>query len=164
MRGLDPTQLRQFVIRPALESIGLWSPAAENLVLGTALVESKAAYVRQVKGPAISIFQIEPATYKDLLRWLKERPDLEHKVMVLRSGMYPVADSVFEMQGNLCYAAAMCRVFYRRIPQELPGPANSLGMAKYWKVFYNTLLGKGTIEKAEPFFALACSAETGAEV
>lgn len=164
MNGLDPTQLRQFVIRPALEHIGLWSPAAENLVLGTALVESKARFVRQIRGPAISIFQIEPATYTDLRRWLAARPELDAKVAALRSAMYPDNVSVYEMQGNLHYAAAMCRVFYRRVPEPLPGAANSLGMAKYWKVFYNTLLGKGEIHKAEPFFAIACSAETGAKV
>ena len=36
----DATRLRQMVIKPALEKLGLWCTAAEELVLGTAIVES----------------------------------------------------------------------------------------------------------------------------
>ena len=38
--ALDAKQLRELVIRPALMEIELWSEAAEELVLGTAIVES----------------------------------------------------------------------------------------------------------------------------
>ena len=38
--ALDATELRQMVIKPALEKLGLWCTAAEELVLGTAIVES----------------------------------------------------------------------------------------------------------------------------
>ena len=36
--SLDATQLRQMVIKPALEKLHLWSTAAEQLVLGTASI------------------------------------------------------------------------------------------------------------------------------
>ena len=36
--SLDATQLRQMVIKPALEKLGLWSTAAEELVLGAASI------------------------------------------------------------------------------------------------------------------------------
>ena len=38
--ALDASQLRTLVIQPALSEIELWSEAAEELVLGTAIVES----------------------------------------------------------------------------------------------------------------------------
>jgi len=36
------------VIQPALSEIELWSPAAEELVLGTAIVESQLAFIKQL--------------------------------------------------------------------------------------------------------------------
>ena len=39
LMSLDATQLRQMVIKPVLEKLGLWSVAAEELVLGTTVVE-----------------------------------------------------------------------------------------------------------------------------
>ena len=42
--GLDVTQLRQMVIKPVLEKLALWSVAAEELVLGAAIVERALIY------------------------------------------------------------------------------------------------------------------------
>jgi hypothetical protein len=50
------------------------------------------------------------------------------------------------MHGNHFYAAAMCRVFYLRVPERLPQADDSAAMARYWKRYYNTHLGKGTVE------------------
>ena len=55
------------VIRPALTKINLWSRSAEELVLGTAIVESGLTYLKQRgEGPALGLWQIEPATHEDL--------------------------------------------------------------------------------------------------
>ena len=60
---LNVRDLRVEVIRPALRALDLWSPAAEDLVLGTAAQESGLAYLRQIGGgPALGLWQIEPAT------------------------------------------------------------------------------------------------------
>ena len=40
------SQILSMVIRPALSKINLWSPSAEELVLGTAIVESGLIYLR----------------------------------------------------------------------------------------------------------------------
>ncbi len=37
-----------------------------------------------------------------------------------------------------------CRLSYKRIPAAIPG--DLLGRAKYWKEYYNTQAGKGTIK------------------
>ena len=48
------SQIRSLVIRPALEKLNLWSLSAEELVLGTAIVESGLTYLRQHNdGPAV---------------------------------------------------------------------------------------------------------------
>ena len=67
--GLDVNQVRLYVVRPALQEIGLWSQVAENLVLGTAVTESRLKYLKQLgKGPALGIFQMEPFTHNDIWR------------------------------------------------------------------------------------------------
>ena len=49
----DPGHFLAYVVRPSLDSIGLWSPAAERLLLGTALTESELTWLRQRgDGPA----------------------------------------------------------------------------------------------------------------
>jgi len=142
--SLQAQQFREHVIRPTLHEIGLWSEAAENLLLGTALVESDGLrFVRQIRGPALSYYQIEPATHHWLVEeWLQhpKRVDLKVKILALRA---PVPDHVEQLVTNLAYATAVCRLRYWIVRDPLP-PADYLdGLAAYWKVNYNTVHGKG---------------------
>ena len=64
---LAATQILSMVIRPALAKINLWSRSAEELVLGTAIVESGLTWFRQWgDGPALGLWQVEPSTQNDL--------------------------------------------------------------------------------------------------
>jgi hypothetical protein len=55
--GIRSYDLRQYVIRPTLQRLGLWSLAAENLLLGTAAQESKLGYyLHQLEGPALGLY------------------------------------------------------------------------------------------------------------
>ena len=57
--ALDAKQLRELVIRPALMEIELWSEAAEELVLGTAIVESRLSFIKQLgSGPAFGLWPL----------------------------------------------------------------------------------------------------------
>lgn len=153
--GLDTDQLRIEVIRPTLQAIGLWSPVSECLVLGTGIVESRLKYIKQIgKGPALGIFQMEPFTHNDLWRTTLWGKELGMKVGNLIRPFTGIAPNPRQMIGNLDYAAAMCRVHYRRIKAPLP-TMNALDMARYWKQYYNTPLGAGTVEKATPAFQIA---------
>jgi hypothetical protein len=159
--GINANQLAEYVIRPALFHIGLHSEAAENLVLGTALVESHGEYIKQLgKGPALGLFQMEPATANDI--WdnylsYSSRSQLRQDVESLMTRT--VHDDAYEIIGNLYYAAAMCRIHYRRVPRPLPAVDDYEGMARYWKIWYNTPEGAGTIEKAIPHFRVACNGD-----
>jgi hypothetical protein len=149
--------LREYVIRPALQYIELWSQAAENLVLGTALVESNAEYLHQVKGPALGLWQMEPATHDDIHEnFLKYRATLRELIHELQTPS-PITVGANELIGNLYYGAAMCRVQYWRSPMPLPNAKDAQGMAELWKAAYNTEHGKGTVEKALPRFLVACA-------
>jgi hypothetical protein len=154
--GISVDQLRTYVVRPALRYIGLYSQAAENLVVGTALTESAGRFIRQVGGgPALGLWQMEPATHQDIWdNWLRYHDDVAEKVRGLQTRR--ADDFHEELIGNLFYGAAMCRVFYRRLPDPLPSPEDYTGMAELWKRRYNTYLGAGTVLKALPYFKRAC--------
>lgn len=155
--GLDPDQLRKLVIRPTLQALSLWSPAAENLVLGTGIVESKLRFLHQVGGgPALGLFQMEPFTHNDLWRTTLWGKELGMKIGNLARPFSGAAPDPREMVWNLRYAAAMCRVLYRRIKAPLPSN-DGLELAEYWKRYYNTPLGAGTVAKAAPVFEFAVS-------
>ncbi len=46
----------------------------------------------------------------------------------------------------LPYATAMCRIHYLRVKEPLPD-IHPVTMGSYWKKYYNTELGKGTVEE-----------------
>lgn len=141
---IDVEQFRELIIRPALKKIKLWSPAAEELLLGTALQESRLMYIKQLgKGPALGVFQMEPATHNDIWKnYLKYKPDLARDVAQLSHTVNPRS-----LVSDLLYAAAMTRIHYLRVPVALPAEGDFEGQAAYWKEYYNTYLGAGTEEE-----------------
>lgn len=149
MNGINARQLREQIIAPALKAINAYSPAAENLVFGTACAESACGhFLRQFPaGPALGIFQIERATHNDMWNnYIMKRPQL-HAALRERVGIGPVESLQERLISDLLYSAMMCRVFYLRVPAALPAATDVQGMAEYWKKYYNTHLGKGTPQK-----------------
>lgn len=134
--------VRDLVIRPALKELGLHSPAAEQLLIGTALQESGLKKLRQYgNGPALGLWQMEPFTHDDLwLNFLNRKKDLADRLREMCQE--PTAD---KLTWNLRYAAAMCRVKYFQVPAKLPGYDDIPAQAAYWKRYYNTPLGRGTV-------------------
>lgn len=142
---IDLIQFRDLIVVPAIKGIGLHSEAAVELLLGTAIQESNVQYLQQIGGgPALGLFQMEPATYEDIWEnFLQYRPELAKKLLAMTK--YPSQPN--EVVGNLWYAAAMCRVHYFRVPDALPEAGDIEGMAEYWKEHYNTHLGAGDEEE-----------------
>lgn len=141
---IDVVQFRDLVVQPALKAIGLYSPAAEELVLGTAIQESGLRYIHQLgKGPALGLFQMEPATYLDIWHnYLVYKEALAMNVTKLAHNLAPEA-----MITDMLFAAAMCRVHYRRVKDPLPEQGDYEAQAAYWKEHYNTFQGAGTEEE-----------------
>ena len=143
---LAATLLLSMVIRLALSKINLCSPSAEELVLGTAIVESGLTYLRQWgDGPALGLWQVEPSTQNDLYtNFLNYRPELGSALMKLRAPNLSMDEN---LATNLMYGAAVCRLCYYRKPDALPEAGDIEGQAAFWKQHYNTPLGKGTVTK-----------------
>lgn len=138
------TIFRDRVIVPVLNEIGLHSDAAVNLLLGTALHESKLKYVHQDGGPARGMYQMEPATLADLhINWLRYHKNND-LTGFSESGLLPTDP---ENLYNARYATAACRLQYYRKPEALPAADDLEGLAKYWKDHWNSHLGAGTEEQ-----------------
>lgn len=152
---INARHFRELVVRPTLEMLGLHSAAAESLLLGTAAHESKLSYLCQLGGgPALGVYQIEPATHSDVWRnFLRYRAGMAAQVWRIASrrvmeGMdrdiHPPHD---ELVTNLAYATAIARLVYYRARPPLPNADDLRGLGNYWKAHYNTASGKGTPEQ-----------------
>ena len=126
----------QDLIERTLKEINLYSDNALYLLLGTAAQESKfGTYLKQLgTGPALSLFQIEPFTFYDLRN---------------RFGMkYGFADrKVEELEWDIKLAIIVCRIKYLSISEALPDYKDIKGMAKYYKLYYNSPKGAATEEE-----------------
>lgn len=124
------------LVESALDDYNLpKSEAAVRLLAMIAAHESGGfKYVKQLKGPAVSIFQIEPETLKDLVDYAKKRslalPDCNPNQLIF----------------NTKLSAAYARVFFMRFRDPLPDKDNIMGLARYAKRYWNTNLGKATVE------------------
>ncbi|WP_394179647.1 hypothetical protein [Marinomonas posidonica] len=153
--SLNLEQLREFVVIPTLSNLGMYSLAADQLIMGTITQESRAVYLKQLgEGPALGIIQMEPATHHDI--WVNFIHYKQALISDLRGLLSGEADDVYEVSGvpdplelvsNLKYAVAMCRVHYWRKPQSMPQANDIKALGEYWKDHYNTHLGAGTVEE-----------------
>lgn len=144
--GIDKKQLLQYVIGPALHRIGLDTPESMALVLGTAMVESDCGrYIHQINGPALGIYQMEPATYDDIfanfLIYKKQMMDV-----MAPFGRPRIEKMIYDLE----FASQMCRIHYFRMPGKIPKNADE--MAQYYKNYYNTPKGKAVTSECIPKF------------
>ena len=127
----DKKQFRDLIIK-VLTKTGF--QATENVVsllLGTAAVESSfGTHLRQLKGPARGAFQVEGETFN----WLKKKYP-----------KYIGADrEADDLEWDLWLSIVVCRLKYLSCPGAIPSSLE--GQAQYWKKWYNTPLGKGTVD------------------
>ena len=133
------------LIPSVLKELNLHSDNAVNLLMGTAAQESHLGKYRKQMGggPALGIFQMEPATFNDIVNnYLRYKPELAARVeRVARISRFKAED----IENNDLLAICMARVHYLRVREAIPSDLD--GWARYWKRYFNTTLGKGTEEE-----------------
>lgn len=146
--GIDSMQLRTEIVRPTLKHLGHWSKSTEDLLVGTAAQESKLGhFIVQVRGNAKSIYQIEPATHQDIWEhYLKYKPELRKKIKALLPPNLTMKQKEQQLVTNLAYATAIALCVYLRAPKPLPTTGHVKDLAIYWKTYYNTYKGAGTVD------------------
>ncbi len=147
--GICADELRRYVVRPTLRHLKQWSPAAENLLLGTAAQESGLGFhLKQANHRALGIYQISPQMHKNIWdKYLAKDPDLASKIRGLASQREFLSHPHLELATNLSYATAIAWVVYLRTGQPLPDQAadDLQLLGRYWHRHYHSH-AHGTVE------------------
>lgn len=149
--AIDCFQLKEYVIRPALNSIGLSSDVAINLLLGTAAQESSlGTYIVQGKtldnNDALGIFQQQRSGYDYI--WnviISNNVALRTKIKLFLG--YEGKPNFSRLMTDHALAAIICRLFYFDVKEPLPTSPEIMALALYWKRYYNTSQGAGTTQQ-----------------
>ena len=133
------------IIKLSLQHLNLDSEDARSLIYSTGKAESDYKTLQQYGGgPALGFFQMEPNTAIDIWdNYVMYRPKYRDKLYALG---FDEGTLEFCLLSNIGVQAALCRLHYRRVPSALPKAGDLNSQAKYWKKYYNTELGKGTIK------------------
>lgn len=139
--SIDCLQLKEYIIRPALQAIGLESDDAIYLLLGTCAQESAlGTYITQGKTydaqDAVGIFQQQKSGYDYL--WslvIDPNPALKAKIRLFLG--YEGKPSLKRLMTDNALAAIICRLYYFTIREKLPDHKNVEAMAAYYKKYYN---------------------------
>lgn len=145
---LNISQFRELILVPVLSDLQLYSKEAEELLVFTCATESNGGtYLHQVNGPAIGIFQMEPATYNDI--W--------QNYLTRNQGLICMLSTKFNinriptpelMISDLRFATAMARLHYRRVREPLPSHNDIDAIWEYYKHYYNTEKGSATKDES----------------
>lgn len=141
------------LIRTHLQMVGLHTGELEELLMGTCAQESDlGTYLKQLGGgPALGIFQMEPPTYNDIMQIvmpvlpLKVRQQLRNHYGIDTFRTPPPERMVYDL-GFAAIMAALQYWRYRNI-RKIPDSHDIVGQAHYWKDYYNTSRGRGTVQE-----------------
>ena len=137
---------RQFNTKDIQDKFTFSAPDAVDLLMLTAAQESHLGEsIYQIGGgPALGIFQIEPATYRDLCdNYLRYQKQLGY---ILSLYKIPGLSDELNLVGNLLYQVLVARLLYWRHHEFIPTTLE--GRAALYKKYYNTPKGKATVEEA----------------
>lgn len=145
------------------------------LLFGTAIQESRLVWERQKSLPFLSKiggfskWQMEKASIRASLEDIKKRPGLLRQTTKWLFND-PNADDELEWIDHLDIDTVLwlmrlddndkigvwfCRAHYRRRPEPIPSDIQSI--AEYWKRWYNTYQGKGTVNEFLENYHATCN-------
>jgi hypothetical protein len=153
---MDSGQLRSIFIIPVIRTLAVTdvssrfqqiaSKEAEDLLNGTFAQESGCGrYVRELEGgPGRGFWQMNPKDHDEIWKmYLPNHAKLANAVLNLATcSKPPSADLLVD---NIRYACAMARIHYLRQAEKIPSTIE--GQAAYWKKYYNSVDGAGTVEQ-----------------
>lgn len=149
--AIQAKDLMDCIIRPALSAFGVFQDNVAQQLMGTAAQESQmGSYLKQIEGPALGIWQMEPKTHFDIHKnFLSYRKDMRSDIYKT-CGMVDYGDSQTPPDSalitNLSYACLMARIKYLRCKDALPAFGDTQAQAIFWKNNYNSGIGKGDTE------------------
>ena len=152
---MNPQQLHDYIIKPTLKYMGgnYYSKESAFLLLCTAAIESNCGeYIKQIDGPALGVWQMEPDTHFDL--WMNSDNLKNADFNLIINNLAPL---YCDLKGGKLidspkYACAMARLKYSMDPNPLPKltgvtSTDLNSFYNYYKRVYNTELGASTYDK-----------------
>jgi len=140
--GIYATDLRTLVIRPTLEQLDQWSPAAENLLMGTAAQESQLGF-RLHSNHLKGIYRISESTHQQVWdEFLIRDPETASRLRGLASQQQFLKAPHNELAINLSYATGVAWMIYLRHGFSLPDSDNIPALANCWLDYYASRDGK----------------------
>ena len=119
---------------------GLYETAKE-MIIETAIAETGLGQIEdKTAGAGMGITQFDKLPFDDL-----KKRSLTYKDKILKDLGVDITLVEWEhLRYNSFLSLLFCRLLYKPFSEEIP--KDKLGRASYWKKYYNTKLGKGTIE------------------
>ena len=156
---MNAQQLHDYIVKPTLEYMGgnYNTVEARFLLLCTAAIESECGhYIKQIGGPALGIWQMEPATHDDICHNCDamNNVNFENSIERFTDDIIWCSDcnNYNSLMVSPMYACAMARLKYSMDSKALPayngGTDLDIDMFyRYYKRVYNTGLGASTFDK-----------------
>jgi hypothetical protein len=136
VNNVSPNDFQTKVLNPDLMRLNIYSPAASNLLLGTAIQESLLGKLSK------NVFQITLSTAEDInSTYLVKHPDLRNAVNYFYDPQRPLS---WNLSNNVNYEVAIASIVYLRANRPLPNATDPEALGQFWKRNYNTYFGKGT--------------------
>lgn len=111
--------LRDQVIRPTLEYMGVWTPTIETFLLNAA-IDAPDLGLFSAREEGLGLFHITAAQHRDLWdRYLAFNPDMASRVRGLASQRAFLSDPDSELQTNLSYCTAIAWLMHKRSGRDL---------------------------------------------
>lgn len=138
--GICPRELQHLVIRPTLEYLGDFSPAAQTLLVATAAMESELGFhLCEPQTRGLGVYRINPRSHQLLWdQYLAKDPELASKVRGLASQHEFLAHPHLELTTNLRYATAIAWLLYKRKNKPLPEATDIPAMGKFWRRHFHS--------------------------
>lgn len=133
----DITQFRDNIVTPSLELIQMRSECMVELLVFTCAIESAGGtYVKQKNGPALGIYQIEPATFTDLwVNYISRKPDIVN-LLSLNCNVHRMPEP-HEVMWDL-RIASICTALLYRYKKVTPTQKDEDYLWDLYKTHYNT--------------------------
>lgn len=148
---MDSQQLLDHIIITTLKYMGRHydSTNARMLILATSAVESNCGHlIKQINGPALGIWQMEPNTHNDI--WVnsdalkKPRFSSHIKELMIKKSPLSVLKNLLI---SPMYACSIARLKYSMDKEPLPPHDDKLKIYEYYKRIFNTPAGASTFGK-----------------
>lgn len=144
---INAAQFREYIVKPAL--VLCWdqaqvpaTPFIHDLLIATAAQETLLGkWLHQVRGPALGVYQIEPASFHDLMQNFVISNKRYNTLLEVAGGSGIAVNRVIF---DLRFATVIARLFYYRVLEPLPKATTFDTLWGYYKAHWNTTAGRAT--------------------